>query len=229
MFFLNVIASYMQNPQSLHGTVWLNSPERRAIDITIASSLLLGVSPVIVLAALAVKIEDGGSAFYSQEREEATGHAFMVHKIRTMPTTTPITTSNGHTLDTRATKVGRILRPSRVDEMPQLVSVLKGDMSLIGPRPLPDITYKEAKNVLPSELYSSWIAARSSCRPGIADSYGARYYLSAPDHDIRLRAECDIAFAETATYMTDLEIIGNALQIFTNALGYSRHKQATGS
>jgi lipopolysaccharide/colanic/teichoic acid biosynthesis glycosyltransferase len=109
---------------------------KRAADLVIAISLLLITCPLVALAALCIWLEDGGSALYLQERSGLMGRKFRVYKLRSMrmarPDEPPTWTLRR---DQRITRVGSVLRRLRLDELPQLLNVLRGEMSLIGPRP----------------------------------------------------------------------------------------------
>jgi len=107
---------------------------RRATDITVASGALIALSPVLAAIAVAVKIDSPGPAIFRQQRIGRHGRPFTLYKFRTMHagTTGPAVTSRG---DTRVTRLGRRLRATKLDELPQLVNVARGDMSLVGPRP----------------------------------------------------------------------------------------------
>jgi len=109
---------------------------KRAFDLAIAIPALVLVSPVIGVAALAVKLDSRGSAFYRGERIGLEGRPFRILKLRSMAPGAdrvgPAVTIAG---DPRITRVGRVLRRTRLDELPQLWNVIRGDMSLVGPRP----------------------------------------------------------------------------------------------
>ena len=109
---------------------------KRAADLVIAISLLLITLPLVAIAALCIWLEDGGSALYLQERSGLMGGTFRMYKLRSMRTARPDAPPTW-TLrcDQRITRVGSILRRFRLDELPQLLNVLRGEMSLIGPRP----------------------------------------------------------------------------------------------
>jgi len=120
---------------------------KRAVDVLGATALLIVGAPIMALAAIAIRIEDGGRALFSQERVGKGGVPFTIYKFRTMVTNAEemlIDLTNDHEGpvfkmrgDPRITRVGNILRKTSMDELPQLFNILRGDMSLVGPRPLP--------------------------------------------------------------------------------------------
>ena len=109
---------------------------KRAFDLIVALLVLVVTSPIVLVAAIAVKLESRGPAFYSGPRVGRNGEPFRIHKLRTMSAHAdglgPAVTAAD---DLRVTGVGRLLRRTKADELPQLVNVLKGEMSLVGPRP----------------------------------------------------------------------------------------------
>lgn len=109
----------------------------RALDIAVSLAALILLSPLLLLVAILIKITSVGPAIYKQTRIAKDGEEFMLYKFRTMldgaeEKTGPVWANNG---DTRVTKVGRFLRDTRLDELPQIINVLKGQMGLVGPRP----------------------------------------------------------------------------------------------
>jgi exopolysaccharide biosynthesis polyprenyl glycosylphosphotransferase len=145
---------------------------KRAIDFTGALIGLVSLSPLLALIAIAIRFTDGGPVIFSQERYGRNKRQFKMHKFRTMvrdaealqkdlehrnEVTGPVFKIRE---DPRVTKLGRLLRRSSLDELPQLFNVLKGEMSLVGPRPLP------LRDVLLFE--ESWLMRRFSVTPGIS-------------------------------------------------------------
>jgi lipopolysaccharide/colanic/teichoic acid biosynthesis glycosyltransferase len=136
---------------------------KRAVDYGMSATLLVLAAPFIAVCALLVRLTSRGPAFYSQQRVGQFGRVFTIYKLRTMyhhceRLTGPTWSVPG---DPRVTPVGRLLRAIHVDELPQLVNVLRGQMSLIGPRPeRPEIAAQLAKAI---EDYN----ARSAVLPGI--------------------------------------------------------------
>jgi lipopolysaccharide/colanic/teichoic acid biosynthesis glycosyltransferase len=132
---------------------------KRCIDIILSSLLLLLLSPVFAAAALMITLDSGGSIIFRQQRVGRNFRRFLIMKFRTMRSDncgTPITTSG----DQRVTRVGSWLRATKIDELPQLVNVLRGEMSLVGPRPeIPEYV----------ELFRDRFQQILQVRPGITD------------------------------------------------------------
>ena len=107
---------------------------KRLLDVVVAAAALVVTSPVVAAAAIAVKLESPGPAIYRGRRAGKDGREFAILKVRTMrvdPSGPGVTAGD----DRRITRIGRVLRRTKIDELPQLWNVLKGDMSLVGPRP----------------------------------------------------------------------------------------------
>ena len=122
-------------------TRWLRSPLKRAIDGVVAAIVLLLAGPLIATIAVAVRFRLGAPVLFRQARAGRDGQPIKIVKFRSM---TDARTADGELLpdDQRLPRFGRLLRASSLDELPQLWTVVRGDMSLIGPRPLP-LTYVE--------------------------------------------------------------------------------------
>lgn len=111
---------------------------KRGLDVILSLLFLVILSPIFLVCTLAVKLESSGPAIFRQERMGRGGNPFRVYKFRTMYTHTPnnVATSQFKGVDHYITRVGKFFRATSLDELPQLVNVLKGEMSLVGPRPL---------------------------------------------------------------------------------------------
>lgn len=130
------------------------SPEQQAVkrvaDVVVAAIGLVATSPLMLLTALAIKLEDQGPVIYSQERLTQDGQIFLLHKFRSMIVNAEKETGArlAGKVDNRITRVGGVIRRIRFDELPQLVNILKGEMSLVGPRPeRPEIAEQYKKNM----------------------------------------------------------------------------------
>ena len=156
---------------------------KRMADLLVAAILLLLTAPFVMVAALLIKLEDGGPVFYSQQRSGWLGRPFTVLKLRTMsvqPVDAPAKwTQPG---DQRITAVGGVLRRVRLDELPQLLNVLNGEMSLIGPRPeRPELEHQLERSI-PHYRKRHWM------RPGLSGwaQVCAPYASSIDDSDLKL-------------------------------------------
>jgi undecaprenyl phosphate N,N'-diacetylbacillosamine 1-phosphate transferase len=131
---------------------------KRAVDVVLASLALLVAGPVILLAAALIRLTSPGPAFFLQQRVGLRGCSFTIFKLRTMHVNEARVLSQTRGDDPDVFAVGRVLRRLKIDELPQILNVLKGDMSLIGPRPCMRQTY---------ELMEEWAKERSLLRPGL--------------------------------------------------------------
>ena len=136
---------------------------KRILDILISLIALILLSPVLLITAIAVKLDSKGSAIFRQTRLGLHGKEFTLLKFRSMVVNAEHTGSGVYSddHDSRLTKIGRILRKTSIDELPQLINILKGDMSLIGPRP--PLTY----HPWPIEQYTQEQLHMFDVRPGI--------------------------------------------------------------
>jgi lipopolysaccharide/colanic/teichoic acid biosynthesis glycosyltransferase len=131
---------------------------RRLLDILFSATVLLLTSPLLVLVALAVKLDSRGPALYGGHRVGQGGRIFRMWKFRTMVTGADRSGSITGNNDARVTRIGRLLRKAKLDELPQFLNVLTGDMTLVGPRP-------EAPDIV--ALYTPAQRAVLSVKPGV--------------------------------------------------------------
>jgi lipopolysaccharide/colanic/teichoic acid biosynthesis glycosyltransferase len=169
----------------------------RAADITIAGSALVLASPLLALAALAVKLEDGGPVLYRQTRVGRDGADFELLKLRTMVVGAEtmgagLAVNRG---DPRITHVGRVLRKLSLDELPQLWNVVRGEMSMIGPRPT--LRYQV-------EQYDERQRHRLDVKPGITGWAQVNGRASLPWAE---RIELDVWYVEHRSALIDLRIL----------------------
>lgn len=156
------------------------SRAKRAFDVTLSGAGLVASAPLWGLVALAVKLEDGGDVFFAQERVGLGGRRFVARKFRSMrpdaeATVGALQATHG---DPRVTRIGRLLRATAMDELPQLWSIFRGDMSFVGPRPLRpgEIEASGSGRLEPLEQVPGF-AERCLVRPGltgVAQIYASR-------------------------------------------------------
>lgn len=187
---------------------------KRAGDIVVSALALIVLSPLFLALAIAIKRDSKGPVFYSQERVGLRKKPFRIHKFRTMKTDAE---ANGPTLssanDRRITKVGRVLRKYRIDELPQFWNVLKGDMSIIGPRPERDFYIRQIMKQAP---YYTLI---HQVRPGITSLGMVKHgYASNVDEMIE-RLQYDLVYLENISLTVDLKIILYTISTVLNGRG----------
>ena len=185
----------------LYGT---NGAGKRFTDITFATLLLVVAAPLMALIAAAIKLDSPGRVFFKQDRYGLDGERIVVYKFRTMSVS-----ENGDRIvqatrnDARVTRVGRILRRTSLDELPQLVNVLQGRMSLVGPRP-----HAVAHNEQYRKLISGYMV-RHKVTPGItgwAQVNGCRGETSTLD-DMRRRVQYDLEYVRHWCWLLDIKIM----------------------
>ena len=176
---------------------WLSSPLRRAADLVIAAVALAVTSPVLLAALAAIRLESHGQAVFRQRRVGQDGVAFELFKLRTMVhgaegMGSGLVVDQG---DARITRVGAFLRRTSLDELPNLVNVLRGDMSVIGPRPTVQVQV---------DRYSERQRLRLAARPGLTGWAQVNGRASLPWAE---RIELDLWYIEHATWRLDLRIL----------------------
>lgn len=186
-----------QNPDA--GATFYQRFGKRALDVAIGLAALPVVGAVTAVCGTAVKLEDGGSAFYNAPRIGKDGREFTMFKLRSMKVNAPdLVMEDGSTYngadDPRMTRTGAFMRRTSLDEIPQFLNVLKGDMSVVGPRP--DL----AREV---ELYEGEEPLKLSVKPGVT-GYAAVYGRnSLPWHD---RLALDIEYVRNQSFPLDAKV-----------------------
>ena len=179
---------------------------KRLMDIFISAFMLLVTSPVLLIAAIAIKKEDGGSVFFRQERATIRGRVFKIYKFRTMKEN--IENRSVTKDDDRITGVGKILRKYRIDELPQFINIIKGDMSLVGPRPEMLENVEEYTKELPEFSYRLRMKAGLT---GYAQVMG-RYNTSSRDKLI-----LDLMYIEDFSIAADIKLLLQTLTVLFTA------------
>ena len=190
---------------------------KRPFDIIVAIAGLLIASPLWLVFSLAIKLEDRGPVFFLQERWGKDKTRIRVYKFRTM---VPNAVERfGHVQaqenDPRVTKVGRFLRATSLDEMPQLLNIARGDMSWVGPRALPidEIQVQEESSDLPDEAIPGF-EARSRLRPGLT---GIAQIFAPRDVPRQQKYEYDAIYAGSQSLWLDIRLIFVSLWITLRA------------
>jgi exopolysaccharide biosynthesis polyprenyl glycosylphosphotransferase len=187
---------------------------KRFGDVLMSIILLLVTSPIVLVASFAIYLEDKGPIFYSQYRSGYLQKNIKIWKLRTMRLDSEkdgLQWSKRN--DSRITKVGKVLRIMRIDELPQLISVLKGDMSLIGPRPeRPEIDEFLIKEIPFYDL-------RYSIRPGLSGWAQVNYPYGASIEDSEEKLSYDLYYLGNFSFLLDLAILFKTMKLVFNGKG----------
>ncbi len=179
---------------------------KRAMDIIICSIAMIPAAPVMLAVAIAIKLEDGGPVFYKQDRLTRNGREFAILKFRSMIVDAEkyagAVLASGD--DPRITKVGKFIRATRIDELPQILNILKGDMSIVGPRPERKCFVDEFMEDLPEFSYRMKVRGGLT---GYAQIYGK--YNTSPYDKLRL----DMMYIENYSLLLDVKLIILTLRI----------------
>jgi sugar transferase (PEP-CTERM system associated) len=182
---------------------WFRTLVKRLFDIVVSSTLLVLVLPLMLVAALLIVIESGFPIVYRQERVGLRGRTFQVLKFRSMRQDAE---GDGKAAwaavgDTRVTPFGRFMRRARIDELPQLVNVLRGEMSFVGPRPERPVFVGMLTEQVP------FYAVRHSVKPGITGWAQVRYSYGANVEQSKKKLEYDLYYVKNHTLLLDLLIL----------------------
>ena len=186
----------------------ISSVAKRLFDITVSLLLLSLTAPVIALFAVLVKLDSNGPALFRQNRVGLYGQDFAVIKLRSMRTDAEANGAQWAVLDDpRVTRLGRFIRKVRIDELPQIWSVLKGEMSFVGPRP------ERPEFVADLEQQLPFYAERHMVKPGITGWAQINYPYGASIEDSRHKLEYDLYYAKNYTPFLDLLILLQTLRV----------------
>ncbi len=193
----------------------LRSFIKRGFDVTASVILLLLAAPVMALTALAIKLDSRGPVFYRQERTGQDGRAFMVMKFRSMRTDAE---GDGKPRwaslqDDRVTAVGNVIRRLRVDELPQLINVLLGEMSLVGPRPERPYFVEQLTEKIP------YFAVRHSVKPGVTGWAQVRYQYGATVEDAQEKLQYDLYYVKNHSLFLDLVVLFETVGVVLTGKG----------
>jgi lipopolysaccharide/colanic/teichoic acid biosynthesis glycosyltransferase len=189
---------------------------RRAFDVLVAGTVLLVTSPVLAVAMLVIRIESPGHPIYRQRRVGRNGHPFEVYKLRTMVSGAErmgagLAIDAG---DTRITRAGQFLRRTSLDEVPNLVNVLRGEMAIVGPRPTVQVQVDQ---------YTERQRGRLAVKPGITGWAQVNGRASLPWTE---RIELDLWYIEHRSLLLDLRILWRTARMVLT--GHGLYKGETG-
>jgi sugar transferase (PEP-CTERM system associated) len=188
---------------------FLRSFGKRTFDLSVSAILFVITLPIMLITALFIYIEDRGPTFYEQERVGKDGRIYKVLKFRSMQSNaeTPGKPQWASKDDPRTTRVGAIIRKLRIDELPQILNVLKGEMSFVGPRPERPYFVKQLCEEIP--FYN----ARHSIKPGITGMAQVRYAYGASVEDAVQKLQYDLYYVKNNSLFLDLLILIDTIQV----------------
>ncbi len=187
---------------------------KRAMDILISAALLAFLGPFLLLVAIAIKLDSPGPVFYKQRRTGMNGRVFDVIKFRSMVTDAE---KNGAQFasknDSRVTALGRILRKTRIDEIPQAINVLRGEMSFVGPRP------ERPEMIETLERHIPHYHDRHAIKPGITGWAQVEYEYGASVEDAREKLKYDLYYIKNFSIVFDLIILLKTVRVTLFGIG----------
>jgi putative colanic acid biosynthesis UDP-glucose lipid carrier transferase len=208
------ILSYELKPRANPATSEPGAPARsrskRLMDVTVAAGILFVLLPLLIVIALMIRLESNGPALFRQRRGGIFGKPILVYKFRTMRAQEDgLQVRQATRNDSRVTRLGAFLRRTSIDELPQLINVLKGDMSLVGPRPHALAHDSEFQALLPD------YARRFAVRPGITGLAQVSGYRgeTIQIESLKGRLECDLEYIRTWSLASDVKLLIATLKV----------------
>jgi len=187
---------------------------KRTVDLLLATVGLAVSSPLMLAAAIAIRLESPGPVLYSQERVGEAGRRFILYKFRSMRVDAeagaPLWASEN---DERVTLVGRFIRLTRIDELPQLWNVLRGDMSFVGPRPERPFFVEQLAAVIPFYMQ------RHAVKPGITGWAQIKYRYGSSIEDATEKLRYDLYYIKHLSILFDLSIVLDTVTVILSAKG----------
>jgi sugar transferase (PEP-CTERM system associated) len=181
---------------------------RRLLDIALASAGIVLSAPIMLLTAIAIKLESRGPVLYIQDRVGKHNRPFKIIKFRSMKDdaeeTGPVWAGQA---DSRVTRVGRVIRKLRVDELPQFVNIIRGEMSFIGPRPERPVFVEQLEREVP------YYAQRHLVKPGLTGWAQVRYRYGASVEDAREKLQYDLYYIKNQSPVLDAIILIETIRI----------------
>ncbi len=206
--------NWLRGTRALRQSV-LERALHRGLDIVASLTLLLLTLPLTLLTALAIKLDSRGPVFYRQERIGRNHRGFHILKFRSMTVDAekPGTAVWAAVGDSRVTRVGRFIRLTRIDEIPQVINILRGDMAFVGPRPERPVFVNQLDAAIPH------YADRAAVRPGLTGWAQVRYPYGASIEDARNKLSYDLWYIQKRSLWLDLRIIFATVRVVLRLVG----------
>lgn len=187
---------------------------KRFVDISSACILLFFALPIGLITALLIKLETSGPIFYKQKRVGLYNKEYEVYKFRSMSQDAEKEGAKWASKnDARVTKVGKFIRSTRIDELPQIINILKGEMSIVGPRPEREVFIKELESVIPYYRF------RHAVKPGVTGLAQVNYQYGASIEDAIWKHKYDIYYIKHHGALKDLKILLKTIKVVVFGMG----------
>jgi sugar transferase (PEP-CTERM system associated) len=182
---------------------------KRMLDLSFSIILAICTAPLMVLTAIGIKLDSAGPALYSQERVGENGRVFKIYKFRSMRTDAEVAGKPvwARDKDDRITRVGRFIRKTRLDELPQLWNVMRGDMSFVGPRPERPFFVEQLAREIPFYLQ------RHAVKPGLTGWAQVKYQYGSSIEDAMEKLRYDLYYIKHLSVFFDLTIVLDTVKV----------------
>ncbi|RMG72248.1 MAG: exopolysaccharide biosynthesis polyprenyl glycosylphosphotransferase, partial [Chloroflexi bacterium] len=176
---------------------------KRVMDISLSLIVLIVLLGLLPILAVLIRLDSKGGVFYSQIRTGMNGKPFRIYKFRTMRSDAEADGQARFSVkgDPRVTRMGRIMRPTRLDELPQVWNVIKGDMSIVGPRP------ERPEHIRRLEQQIPFYRTRLVIRPGLTGWAQVKYQYGSTDEDALVKLEYDLYYIRNQSILLDINIL----------------------
>ena len=181
---------------------------KRLLDVVVSAVGLVVLVPFLVLIALLIRVDSPGPVFYRQVRVGLRGRPYMIWKFRSMRQDAEKSGPRwAQADDPRISRVGWWLRKTRIDEIPQLVNVLRGEMSLVGPRPERPVFVQDLRTVIP------YYDIRHTVRPGVTGWAQVKFRYGASQEDSHRKLQYDLYYVKNLSFLLDLKILAHTIRV----------------
>ena len=181
---------------------------KRLLDLVVSAMGLVALIPLCVLIAALIRVDSPGPVFYRQVRVGLRGQPYMIWKFRSMRQDAEKSGPRwAQANDPRISRIGWWLRKTRIDEFPQLVNVLRGEMSLVGPRPERPVFVQDLRTVIP------YYDIRHTVRPGVTGWAQVKFRYGASQQDSHTKLQYDLYYVKNLSFLLDLKILAHTIRV----------------
>lgn len=193
---------------------WISLVSKRLLDVVLSVVGLVALIPLFILVATLIRMDSPGPVFYRQVRIGLRGRPFMIWKFRSMLQDAEKSGPRwAQVNDPRISRVGWWLRKTRIDEFPQLMNVLWGDMSLVGPRPERPVFVQDLRTVIP------YYDIRHTVRPGVTGWAQVKFRYGASEEDSHMKLQYDLYYVKNLSLFLDLQILMHTIRVMIRGEG----------